>query len=149
MHKDLIPLEAIHFIANVGLVGIERGMFNESMVIFDAIVKMYPEDLNAKILQGMGEVFMGKLVKGTQKLFEVLKQDPENDRAKAFVAVAMRLGQVDEEAKALIQHLLQHAKDPDALSLAQELQDSYKLEMKPQQLNAEQARKVTKEAYVY
>ncbi len=141
--------EIAQFLLEVGLVGIEKGLFTESKAIFEAVVKLFPNDLNAKLVQSVGYVFMGELEKGGKNLFDILKQDPKNDKAKSYLALAMKMGHVDDHAEGLIKYLLENTKDEDARALAESLWKTYKSEVKPHELNAEQAAKVGKESYVY
>ena len=148
MEKDFSP-EMLQFMLNVGFVGIERGFFAESKVLFDTVVKLCPNDLNVRLSQAIGEVFMGELVDGVKKLFAVIKEDPANEFAKSFIAIAFKLGKLDEQALQCVQDILKNSRDVVAKEIAQGVLDSYKNSITPQKLQAEQCSRISQEVYVH
>lgn len=147
--KKLMGPQMAQFLLEVGLVGIEKGLFTETKAIFETVVKFFPNDLNAKLIQAVGHVFMGELKEGGEKLFAILRKDPKNDKAKSYLALALKMGHADNQAEGLIRHLLEGTKDEDVRALAEGLLKTCVSEIKPQVLNAEQAAKVGNGSYVY
>ena len=148
MEKDFSS-EMLQFILNVGFVGIEQGYFEEAQNLFDTVGKICPNDLNARLSIAMGEVLMGKLVDGVKKLFTVIKEDPANEIAKSFIAVAFKLGKIDAEALHFVQDILKNSKNVVAREIAQGILDSYKGSITPQKLQAEQCARLSQEVYVH
>ena len=136
MEKKVNP-ELLQFITNVAFVGIERGYFKEANEILSAVTEICPKDLNAKTMQAMAHVFMGQLVQGVKELFEVLKQDPKNEIVKGFLAVAFKLGHVDDQALNLSQQILEYSDNEIAKNIAQGILDDYKKHISPHALQAE------------
>ncbi len=144
------PAEMFQFLTNVGLVGIECGRFQEAQTIFDIIVNVLPNDLNAKIVQALGLVFTGKWVEGAKALAAILKEDPKNEQVLSFFAMVFKMGKIDGEAMSIIHTILQNSQNESARQLAQEMLNDYRNHIKPDQLNAEQAARVgKKELYVH
>ena len=148
MEKDFSS-EILQFILNVGFVGIEQGYFEEAKTIFDTVGKICPNDLNARLSIAIGEVLMGKLVDGVKKLFAIIKEDPANEIAKSFIAVAFKLGKIDAGALHFVQDILKNSKDAVAKEIAQGILDSYKNSITPQELQAEQCSRLNQEVYVH
>lgn len=135
--KNKINPEILQFVTNIAFVGIERGYFKEANEILSAVLEVCPKDLNARMTQAMAHVFMGQLVQGVKELFDVLKQDPKNEIAKGFLAIAFKLGHVDNQALSLSQQILEHSDDDTAKSIAQGILDDYKNHISPHELQAE------------
>ena len=136
MEKKINP-EMLQFLTNVAFIGIERGYFKEANEILSAVTAIRPNDLNAKTTQAMAHVFMGELVKGVKELFDILKQDPKNEIVKGFLAVAFKLGHVDNQALNLSQQILEHSDNEIAKNIAQGILEDYKKHISPHALQAE------------
>ena len=147
MEKNISP-EMLQFMLNIGFVGIEQGYFEEAQVLFDTVGKICPNDLNAKVSIALGEVLMGKLIDGVKKLFAVIKENPSNELAKTFIALAFKLGKVDDEALHCVKDILTNSKDIVAKEIAQGILDTYKNKITPQNLQAEQCSHLKEESYV-
>ena len=135
--ENKINPEILQFITKVAFVGIERGYFKEANAILSAVREVYPDDVNAKMTQAMAHVFMGQLVEGVKELFDVLKQDPKNEIVKGFLAIAFKLGHVDNQALSLSQQILEHSDNEIAKNIAQSILDDHKNHLSPHALQAE------------
>lgn len=141
--KKIFPGELLELLANVAFVGIERGRFNEAQEIFAALVEARPHNINSKIAQAMGELMMLHVTDAVKMLTTCLKEDPNNETAKGFLALALKMGKVDNEAVGLSKHILNTCKDNDTRSIAQGILESCKNALSLHKLQAEQCQKVT------
>jgi hypothetical protein len=135
--KNKINPEILQFVTDVAFVGIERGYFKEANEILSAVLEVCPNDVNAKTTQAVAHVFMGQLVQGVKELFEILKKDPKNEIVKGFLAVAFKLGHVDNQALNLSQQILEHSDNEIAKDIAQGILEDYKNHISPHALQAE------------
>ena len=135
--ENKINPEILQFVTNIAFVGIERGCFKEANAILSAVREICPNDVNAKTTQAMGHIFMGQLVQGVNELFDILKQDPKNEIVKGFLAVAFKLGHVDNHALDLSQQILEYSDNEVAKNIAQGILDDYKKNISPHALQAE------------
>ena len=135
--ENKISPELLQFITNIAFVGIERGYFKEANEMLSAVREACPNNINAKMTQAMGHVFMGQLVQGVKELFDVLKQDPKNEIVKGFLAVAFKLSRADEQALDVSQQILEHSDNEVAKSIAQGILEDYRNHISPHTLQAE------------
>lgn len=148
MKKDFSH-EMLQFFLNVGFIGIEKGYFEDTQALFNIVGKICPNDLNAQLSIAFGNVLMGNLVDGVKKLFAILKEDPANELAKSFIAVSFKLGKINDEALHFSQDILKNSKDVVAKEIAQGILDSYKDNITPHELQAEQCSRLNQEVYVH
>ena len=135
--ENKINPEILQFVTNVAFVGIERGYFKEANEILSAVLEVCPNDINAKTTQAMGHVFMGQLVQGVKELFDVLKKDPKNEIVKGFLAIAFKLGHVDNQALSLSQQILEYSNNEIAKNIARSILEDYRNHISPHALQAE------------
>ena len=140
--KKVFPGELLELLANIAFVGIERGHFKEAQEIFSALVEARPHNINSKIAQAMGELMMCHVADATKMLMVCLKEDPNNETVKGFLALALKMGKVDNEAVSLSNHILKNCKDNDTRSIAKGILESCKNAMTPHNLQAAQCQRV-------
>ena len=140
--KKIFPGDLLELLANVAFVGIERGRFKEAQEIFSALVDVRPHNINSKIAQAMGELMMCNVKDANKMLMACLKEDPNNETVKGFLAIALKMGQADDQAVSLSKHILKNCKNNDTRSIAQGILETCKNALSLHKLQAEQCQKV-------
>lgn len=140
--KKVFPGELLELLANVAFVGIERGRFKEAQEIFSALVDVRPHNINSKIAQAMGELMMCHVTDANKMLMACLKEDPNNETVKGFLAIALKMGKADDQAVSLSKHILKNCKDNDTRSIAQKILETCKKTLSLHKLQAEQCSRV-------
>ena len=135
--KEGISKELLQFITNTAFVGIERGYFKEADEMLNTVVEICPKNLSAKVARAMGRVFMGQLTQGVKELFGVLKEDPKNEIAKGFIALAFKIARMDDQAVELSQQILTYSPDQSAKAIAQGILEDVKNKISLHALQAE------------
>ena len=75
-------------------------------------------------------------------LMACLKEDPNNETVKGFLAIALKMGQADDQAVSLSKHILKNCKNNDTRSIAQGILETCKKTLSLHKLQAEQCQKV-------
>lgn len=116
-----IPSELLKTLAEIGYSGISLGMHKETCKIFDSIVAVRPDSVEAKVAIGASKIMMFKLTEGSKIMLEVLKHDKNNGIAKAMLALSLSLAKVYDQAIAIANEVVDTSSDSAAKQLASEI----------------------------
>ena len=123
---DQVPSELLQLLAEIGYAGISIGMHNETNKIFDAIMAVRPNSMQAKLAKGSSKILMFKLTEGSKIMLEILEKEPNNHMAKAMLALSLNLAKADEQATTLASEILETSDDVAANKLATDILNSHK-----------------------
>ena len=139
-----IPTQLLQLLAEIGFLGANNGFAQAASAIFEAIVKARPDSLDAQIAQGCGLIFSNQIAKGVKVLFQVLNKDPQNEMAKSFLAVALKMANLDKYSIETATSVIKCGRNPVTKQLAQTILDSYKTAPSPTELHVQQIQQLSK-----
>ncbi len=116
-----VSSDLLKMLAEIGFLGISRGFSAPPKDIFNGIIAVRPNDPNALTGKAVADVLLGNQADGTQELLALIKQDPKNDVAKSFLAVAYFMQRNFTELAKVVKNLVESGKDANAITMAKGL----------------------------
>lgn len=141
--KKNIDADLLQFLVDIGLVGVEKGLFKDAKAIFDAVILARPESLEIQLVRSLAFVLMGDFIQGGQVAAQVLKKYKDNELAKSILALALMCLKQEEDAVPLAQSILKSGKDENAKQFAQQVINMQNKTLSLQTLQKEQYEHVT------
>ncbi len=141
--KKNIDADLLQFLIEIGLVGVEKGLFKDAKAIFDAVILARPENLEIQLVRSLAFVLMGDFVQSGQLASKVLQKHKNNELAKSILALALMCLKQEPEAVHLAQSILKSGKDENAKQFAQQVINMQNKTVSLQTLQQEQYEHVT------
>jgi predicted Zn-dependent protease len=116
-----VSSDLLKMLAEIGFLGISRGFSAPPKDIFNGIIAVRPDDPHALTGKAVADVLLGNQADGTQELLALIKQDPKNDVAKSFLAVAYFMQRNFTELAKVVKNLVESGKDANAITMAKGL----------------------------
>ena len=142
--KERVDADLLQFLITIGLVGVEKNLFKEARLIFEAVAQARPESMEVKLVHSLALVLMGDFVQGGQLASKVLEKHKGNELAKSLLALSLMCTQQEAKAVPLAKNILNSGKDENAKQFAQQVLAMQKDKILPlQDLQKEQLANVS------
>jgi len=121
-----ISSDLLKLLAEIGFLGISKGLTNQPKDIFSGIIAVRPDDPNAFLGKAIADTLAGNVSEGSEALNAILKNDPKNDIAKSFLALAFFMKKDYTEVKKLAKCIIEANADANAVAMANGLLEQMK-----------------------
>jgi len=117
-----LSTEQVRLLAELGLIAIGEGRFEEAAAITDAVAAYRPKDLAVYVARALTELRRGKPEDAVRLLeTEAQKVHPDNPLLQTFLGMALMAAGYEARARAILESMTAQQADPKAAALARSL----------------------------